>query len=73
MTKKRVKTYQQLLKLTMWFFLFTGLSALSLFAGFYWFESVLLLAIGIMFGPIFGLLTLIFGVMTVASLFKPGK
>lgn len=67
MTKKSVKTYQQLLKLTMWFFLFTGLSALSLFAGFYLLESVLLLSAGIMFGPIFALLTVIFALLTLFS------
>lgn len=67
MTKKSVKTYQQLLKLTLWFFLFTGLSVLSLFAGFYWFESVLLLSAGIMFGPIFALLTVIFAARTTVA------
>ena len=67
MTKKSVKTHQQLLKLTLWFLLFTGLSALSLFAGFYWFESVLLLAAGMMVGPIFALLTVIFAVRTIVS------
>jgi hypothetical protein len=51
----------------MWFFLFTGLSTLSLFAGFYWFESVILLAAGMMVGPIFAILTFIFAIRTAVS------
>lgn len=67
MTKQSVKTHQQLFRLTMWFFLFSGLSALSLFAGYYWFQSVLLLAAGMMVGPIFAILTVIFALRTIIS------
>lgn len=73
MTAKARKLYQEQLNLTKWFGIITGVCALLLAASYYWFHSILLLVIGVMFGPIFLLLTLVFGGLAIASKVKLRK
>lgn len=73
MTAKAKKLYQEQLNLTKWFGVVTAFCALLLAASYYWLHSILLLVIGVMFGPIFLLLTVIFGALAIASKLKLGK
>ncbi len=73
MTAKAHKLYQEQLNLTKWFGIVTALCALLLAASYYWLHSMLILVIGIMFGPIFLLLTLVFAGLAIASKIKLDK
>lgn len=67
MIANQKKTYKEQVKLTAWFGIITVICAILIAAAYYWVHSVLMLAIGIMFGPIFALLTLIFGVLALVN------
>lgn len=73
MTAKAKKLYQEQLNLTKWFGIVTGFCGLLLAASYFWLHSILLLVIGVMFGPIFLLLMLVFGGLAIASKVKLGK
>ncbi|MEN9608450.1 MAG: hypothetical protein RLZZ06_381 [Actinomycetota bacterium] len=67
MIRNQKKAYQEQLKLTRWFAIITLICAGLIAAAFYWLHAVWLLAIGIMFGPIFAVLTVIFGLLALGN------
>ena len=73
MTAKAQKLYKEQLNLTKWFGIITAICGLLLAASYYWLHSMLILVIGAMFGPIFLLLTLVFGGLAISSKVKLGK
>lgn len=73
MTIKGKKLYEEQTKLTIWFAILTGICLLLLTATYFWWHSVLLLTAVLMFGPIFLMLTLVFGALAISSRMKSGK
>lgn len=67
MIANQKKTYKNQLRLTAWFAGITLFCLALMAVSYYWLHSILLLAIGVMFGPIFGLLTVIFGLMALVN------
>lgn len=73
MTIKAHKLFDEQVKLTKWFAILTLVCVGLLAASYFWFHSILLLVIGAMFGPIFLLLTLVFGGLAMATKIKLSK
>lgn len=67
MIKRTPKLFREQVQLTKWFAIITAVCALLGLAGFYWLHQILLVVIGVMFGPIFLILTVIFGLMALVT------
>ena len=73
MTAKSQKLYQEQLKLTKWFSWITAFCVALLAASYFWFHSMLALVLGLMFGPIFLFLTIVYGALAVSSKLRMTK
>jgi Co/Zn/Cd efflux system component len=73
MIGNRAKLYREQLRLTLWFALITAVCTALALVSYYWIHSMLLLVIGVMFGPIFALLAVAFGAIALANRLSPRK
>ena len=67
MTTKAEKKFRETLKLFFWTLALTGVSAFMILAGFNWFHSIALIAIGAVIGPVAAFVCLFMGLMAIGA------